>query len=200
MAVLKQLSEFFLMENQSEQYFITHEEVEKRIIKIRSEDVILDSDVAMLYGVETRAINKAVRNNPDKFPEGYVIALTHDEKQEVVEILHHLHFLKYSPVLPKAFTEKGLYMLATILKSKKATATTLSIIETFSKTKEIARTIKQIPTFKENSPQYQNTVRKAGEMIADLIVSPLNTDESEASIEFNLALVKFKYRIHKKKQ
>ncbi len=90
-------------------------------------------------------------------------------------------------------------MLATILKSDKATTTTLCIIETFSKTKEIARTLKKLPTQKENSPQYQNNMKKAGEMIADLIISPLNMDESEASIEFNLALVKFKYRIHKKK-
>jgi hypothetical protein len=79
----------------------------------------LDSDVALLYGVETRDINKSVKNNPDKFPDGYIISLSKKEKAEVVENFHHLNSLKFSPTLPKAFTEKGLYMLATILKSEK---------------------------------------------------------------------------------
>ena len=99
--------------------------VEKKIMTLRNEKVILDSSVAELYGVETRDINKAVKNNPDKFPQGYILELSPQEKAEVVEIFHHL---KFSPSNPKAFTEKGLYMLATILKSKQATATTLAIV------------------------------------------------------------------------
>ncbi|MDR0682358.1 MAG: ORF6N domain-containing protein [Dysgonamonadaceae bacterium] len=69
-------------------------------------------------------INEAVKNNPDKFPNGYVIVLTQEEKREVSEIFDNFK-IKFSPVLPKAFTEKGLYMLATILKSPKATQTTI---------------------------------------------------------------------------
>jgi len=88
--------------------------VEEKIIVIRSIPVLLDSDVAELYGVETRDINKAVKNNPDKFPSGYVFEL--NKKEKVVENFHHLEAIKFSPVLPKAFTEKGLYMLATIHK------------------------------------------------------------------------------------
>jgi len=99
--------------------------VEDRIIRLRNQNVIIDSDVAALYGVETRDINKAVKNNPDKFPAGYILELNPKEKVEVVENFHHLVKLKFSPVSPKAFTEKGLYMLATILKSEVATATTL---------------------------------------------------------------------------
>ena len=101
--------------------------IEKSILLIKNIPVIIDSDVARFYGVETRDINKSVANNPDKFPQGYVLELTKDEKAEVVEKFHHLNSLKYSSQLPKAFTEKGLYMLATILKSKKATQTTLQI-------------------------------------------------------------------------
>jgi hypothetical protein len=100
-------------------------EVEDRIIRLRNQNVIIDSDVAALYGVETRDINKAVKNNPDKFPADYILKLNPKEKGEVVENFHHLVKLKFSPVSPKAFTEKGLYMLATILKSEVATATTL---------------------------------------------------------------------------
>ena len=114
--------------------------VEKKIITLRNEKVILDSSVAELYGVETRDINKAVKNNPDKFPSGYIFELSKQEKDKVVKIfdnfknrseeggvVENFHHLKFSPTNPKAFTEKGLYMLATILKSKQATATTLAI-------------------------------------------------------------------------
>ena len=89
----------------------------------------MDCDVAELYGVETKRINEAVANNPDKFPEGYILQLTNSEKAEVVENFDHLQKLRFSPQLPKAFTEKGLYMLATILKSPKAVETTIAIVE-----------------------------------------------------------------------
>ena len=75
----------------------------------RNQQVILDSDVAELYGVETKRVNEAVRNNPEKFPEGYVWVLSGNEKNEVVENFDHLQKLKFSPQFPKAFTEKGLY-------------------------------------------------------------------------------------------
>ena len=79
---------------------------ENKIIVIRDKQVILDRDVAELYGVETKEVNKAVRNNPDKFPDGYIIELT-NEKEEVVKNFHHLSNLKYSHATTKAFTEKA---------------------------------------------------------------------------------------------
>lgn len=111
---------------------VNFKDVEKALLEIRGQRVILDSDVARLYGVNTMRVNEAVKNNPDKFPTGYIIELTKDEKNEVIENFDNPK-LKFSPVLPKAFTEKGLYMLATILKSPKATQTTIAIIETFAK-------------------------------------------------------------------
>ena len=90
-------------------------QVEEKIITLRNQQVILDCDVAELYGVETKRINEAVSNNPEKFPEGYIWQLTNSEKIGVVENFDHLKNLRFSPQLPKAFTEKGLYMLATIL-------------------------------------------------------------------------------------
>ena len=83
--------------------------------------------------VENKRINEAVKNNPEKFPEGYVFKLSQKEKIEVVENFDHLNQLKYSKVEPTAFTERGLYMLATILKGEQAVQTTLCIIETFVK-------------------------------------------------------------------
>ena len=122
---------------------VNFKDVEKVLLELRGQRVILDSDVARLYGVNTMRINEAVRNNPDKFPTGYIIELTKDEKNEVIENFDNPK-LKFSPVLPKAFTEKGLYMLATILKSPMATQTTIAVVETFAKIKELSRTVSRI--------------------------------------------------------
>lgn len=100
----------------------------------------MDRDVAILYGVETKRVNEAVRNNPDKFPEGYLVSLQVSEKQELVENFDRFKTLKHATMEPKAFTEKGLYMLATVLKSPRATATTLAIIESFA---HLRRTLPQ---------------------------------------------------------
>lgn len=102
---------------------------ESKIIIIRDTQVILDRDVAELYGVETREINQALRNNPKKFPPGYVIELNDSEKNELIKNFDHLETLKFSHATVKGFTEQGLYMLATILKSPMATATELPLEE-----------------------------------------------------------------------
>lgn len=174
-------------------------DVESKIITLRDKKVILDSDIALLYGVETKRINEAVKNNPDKFPRGYIIELTQDE-WTLMKSKISTSFLKGGKTKPpKAFTEKGLYMLATILKSDKATKTTLSIIETFSKVKEISKTIQQLPALQENNPKHQALIERTGELISDLVVPKgINTSESEACIEFNLAVIKLKYSIKKK--
>lgn len=175
--------------------------IEEKILTIRDQYVIIDRDVAELYKVETRDINKAVKNNPNKFPEHYIIKLNKKEKNELVENFHRFKGLKHSTALPKAFTERGLYMLATILKSEQATETTINIIETFAKVKEVSRTIKTIPSIPENSPKHQELMQRTGDLISELVVpEELETSEAEASIEVNLALVKFKYTVKKKKQ
>ncbi len=99
---------------------------ESKIIVIRDTQVILDRDVAELYGVETREINQALRNNPKKFPPGYVIELNNNEKEELIKNFDRFKKLKHSTVAPHAFTEQGLYMLATILKGDLAISTTIA--------------------------------------------------------------------------
>ena len=123
---------------------LSYKEVEEKVLTIRGENVLLNSSVAELYGVETKRVNEAVKNNLDKFPEGYVFLLKRQEKDELVENFDHLEKLKYSSVSPSAFTEKGLYMLATILKSPRATQTTIAIVETFAKMRELERAIRNI--------------------------------------------------------
>jgi len=164
-------------------------QIEESIIEIRNQKVIIDSDVALLYGVETKRINEAVKNNLEKFPEGYVLELSKDEKNEVVEIFDHLHILKFSSALPKAFTEKGLYMLATILKSPQATQTTIAIIETFTKIRELGRTIEKISLIKSESDK-KSLMQKGATLITELFENDLQINETETTIELNFAVLK----------
>jgi len=176
---------------------VKFEDVENKIVELRKKKIILDSDIAVLYGVETRDINKAVKNNPDKFPSGYIFELT---KSELNDLRWKFSTAKFSKtrVLPKAFTEKGLYMLATILKSKKATQTTLAIIETFAKIKNLSRNIKELSNIKGRDKK-QNLMQKSGEIIAEILDDDLLLNESETMIELNFAVLKFKHTIKKKK-
>ena len=164
---------------------------------LRDQSVIIDCDVAEIYGVETRDINKSVSNNPDKFPNGYVVELSEDEKKELVENFHRFDRLKHSSAMPKAFSEKGLYMLATILKSKQATMTTLTIIETFSKIRELSRTVKALSVVKNDAEQ-KDLMQRSGELIAQVLDDDLETNGTETTIELNFAVLKFKHTIKKK--
>ena len=175
---------------------IRFENLQDRIIEIRDQKVLLDVDVAEIYGVETKRINEAVKNNPDKFPTGYVIEL---DKMEWDGLKSKFSTsIKGGKVkLPSAFTEKGLYMLPTILKSQQAVRATLAIIETFSKIRELSRNIKTLSNVKNKSEQ-QNLMQKSGEIIAEILEDDLQTTDTETSIELNFAVLKFKHVIKKK--
>jgi hypothetical protein len=156
-----------MIKRENEIKVIKFELLENKLIQYRNQFVLVDSDVAELYGVETREINQAVTNNPDKFPDDYIIELTNEEKLEVIKKFDHLSKLKYSPYSPKVFTEKGLYMLATIIKSKIATQTTLSIIEAFAKVKELSRNINGIMKTTNESIQ-KDLANKSNKILEDI--------------------------------
>ncbi len=140
-------------------------EVESKIITLRDQQVILDSDVAELYGVQTKEINQAVRNNPEKFPIGYIWELSTEETQSLrskILTLKNLGRGQHSKYPPKAFTEKGLYMLATILKSPQAVETTIAIVEAYAKLKELSRVIIQVPQQEENSVEQKTLLQRGG--------------------------------------
>ncbi len=149
-------------------------------------------------------LNKAVKNNLDKFPDGYVIELVANEKIELVENFHRFNRLKHSTVMPKAFTEKGLYMLATILKSPRATATTIAIIEVFAKVREINRAIIEIIKDPENEPKQKSLLSKAGTMISKLIMpteDDLEIVETETTYKINvLSSLEFTKKTRKTKK
>ena len=140
---------------------VKFENIKNPIIEIRAQSVLLDSDVAQIYGVETRDINKAVANNPDKFPGGYIVELTKPEKNELVENFHRFDKLKHATVNPKAFSEKGLYMLATILKSPQAIEATISIIEASQKSESCPEASKNYQSFRIK-PNKSLLCKKAG--------------------------------------
>ena len=167
------------------------------IIEIRDEKVLIDSDLAQIYGVETKRINEAVKNNPDKFPQDYMFQLNESEFADLQSKFSTTKFAK-TRVLPKAFTEKGLYMVATILRSQQAIDATFAIIETFSKQRELSRSIKQLSATQNKSEQ-KSLMQKSGELLADIFDEDLQTSDTETSIELNFALLKFKHTIKKKK-
>lgn len=175
------------------------ENIEDLIIELRDKKVLLDSDVAKIYGVETKRINEAVKNNPQRFPKEYIFELDNDSKKKLVENFDRFSKLKHSTVNPKAFTEKGLYMLATILNSKKAILTTIMIIETFSKIRELSRIVKELSTLTDDTEQ-KGLMQRSGELIAEILDDDLETNGTETTIELNFAVLKFKHTIKKKKE
>jgi len=113
------------------------EHVEQRIREIRGVKVILDSDLADLYGVETRTLNQAVRRNADRFPEDFVFQLTEKEKTKVITECDHLANLRFSPHLPRAFTEHGALMAASVLNSRQAVEMSVFIVRAFVRLRSI---------------------------------------------------------------
>lgn len=178
---------------------ISMDDVQERIIVLRGEPVILDRDVAELYGVETKDINRAVKNNLRKFPAGYIIALDEAEKEELVKNFHRFNALKHSTVMPKAFTERGLYMMATILKSRQAETTTLAIIDTFASVKELARTIRELNNAEKQEEQ-KSLLKRSGELIGEIIGNDMATSETETELELNFAVLKVKHKFTRKKK
>lgn len=174
---------------------ITTQDVEERMIVLRKQPVLIDADVAELYGVETKRVNEAVRNNPRKFPNGYLFELDKYEKAEVVEKNDHLKKLKFSKVAPTAFTERGLYMLATILKGERAEKTTLAIVDTFVQVRELARTMEELQNVKEGGVQQRKLLQRTGELLAEVVGHNLRTNTTETEIELNFAVVKIKHKI-----
>lgn len=194
---------------------IRFEQINDKIIAIRNNQVILDSDVAELYGVATKEVNQAVKNNPEKFPKGYVITPSTSEWQKLKIGLLNSNYLtdtvsndlrskiltaKFSKmrVSPKAFTEKGLYMLATVLKGSQAIQTTLAIIEAFAKLRELTRNLQSIHET-PGSGEQRNLLQQSGKLFTELLSGDPESCDTETTLELNLALLKLKRTVKKKR-
>ncbi len=114
--------------------------VESKIFQIRGKKVMLDRDLAILYRVETKVLNQAVKRNMSRFPVDFMFILTEKEKREVVTNCDHLQSLKYSPQLPSVFTEQGVAMLSSVLNSERAVLVNIQIMRAFVKLRRIGLT------------------------------------------------------------
>jgi hypothetical protein len=106
------------------------------ILDLRGRKVMIDADLAEIYGVTTKMLNQAVRRNTERFPADFVFRLTSKEKTEVVTNCDHLIRLKFSPALPRAFSEHGAIMAATVLNSPQAVAMSVYVVRAFIRMRE----------------------------------------------------------------
>ncbi len=145
---------------------MTTESVAHRILLIHGAKVMLDTDLAELYGVPTKALNQAVKRNIERFPADFMFQLSREEKDEVVTNCDHLAKLKFSRTLPYAFTEHGALMLGNVLKSNRAIEVSLMVVRTFVQLREM------LSTHKELAAKLEALERKVGshdQAIAGLI-------------------------------
>jgi hypothetical protein len=123
---------------------IPTEKIDRAILIIRGHKVMLDSDLAAIYGVKTGRLNEQVKRNKDRFPNDFMFQLTNHEKQEVIANCDHLENLKFSRTNPYAFTEHGTIMLANVLSTPTAIETSVLIVRAFVKLRELLSTHKEL--------------------------------------------------------
>ena len=181
--------------------------VKSRMLIVRDQPVLLDRDVAALYGVQTKEINQAVRNNPDKFPEGFLLQLNNDEfsdwKSKI--LTSNLSPAEKNAIkmgvrrAPKAFTERGLYMLATVLKGELATKATLAIVNTYAQVRSVKRELLEL--HKEGDKKKKLALMQHfGETLTDIVMPDPDEVETESSLELNFFVGKIKHTVRKIKK
>ncbi len=157
------------------------ESIISKILFLRGEKVILDRDLAELYGVPTKALNQAVNRNERRFPSDFMFRLTKKEKDGLVTICDRFKPLKHSSVLPRAFMEQGVAMLSSVLNSERAIEVNVTIIRAFvhlrkmvSSHKELARKLKEL---EQHLQDHDDEIQAIFEAIQQLISLPENTQK-----------------------
>ena len=138
------------------------DQIESLIHEIRGQKVVLDSDLAALYGVSTKALNQAVKRNIDRFPRDFMFQLSTEEKQEVVTNCDHRSKLRFSPTLPNAFTEHGVVMATSVLNSPRAVEVSVFVMRAFVKLRQLVLTNKELA---DKLDQLERKVGSHGEAI-----------------------------------
>ena len=152
---------------------IPAELIKQKILVIRGERVMLDADLAVLYGVETKRLNEQVRRNRERFPEDFMFQLSSTEKIEVVANCDHLSKLKFSRNLPYAFTEHGTIMAASVLNTPLAVAVSVQVVRAFVKLREIISTHKDLAAKLENlEKKYDSQFKMVFDAIRQLMTPP----------------------------
>ncbi len=175
---------------------VPYERIEQRILLIRGQKVMLDADLAVLYGVKTKRLKEQVRRNLDRFPPDFMFELTPEEKGEVVAVCDHLKRLKFSAYLPYAFTEHGALMLANVLNSSRAVQVSLQIVRTFVRLRQLLATNVELARKLEAlENKYDQQFKVVFDAIRKLLQPPV---EPKRRIGFRIEEAKVSHSTHKK--
>ncbi len=167
---------------------ILNKQIETKIYDIRETKVMIDSDIARLYQVETRRIMEQVKRNKDRFPADFMFQLTKDEFENL-KSQNATSSWGGKRKLPYAFTEQGVYMLSTVLKSKIATKVTVNIMRTFTKLREFAINYKdivielqnmkeEIASTRETGKQNSQHIKRAFELLSQILDDTAKTEKN----------------------
>ena len=184
------------------------DQVKSHIYSIRGTEVMLDRELAQLYGVETKVLNQAVKRNIQRFPERFMFQVSPEEWDSLKSQIVTSNLSKDDEVAikmgirraPYAFTEKGLYMLSTVLKSDRAIQATHAIIETYAQVRAMVRDMEALQTLKDGSVEQASKLTQAGHKLASLIGDNLSTDSTKTTIELNLAVLKITHEVTRSKK
>lgn len=177
------------------------ENIESRIFLIRGQKVMIDRDLAELYGVETKNLNRQVKRNIHRFPEEFMFQLTIEERDQLVTICHQFKTMKHSSSHPYAFTEHGVAMLASVLKSDRAVKISINIIKAFVKLREMLSTSKELAykfaELEQKIERHDEEIKAIFDAIRQLMAPP---EPKEKKIGFRVRERGAKYRTssHKK--
>lgn len=177
------------------------ERVKETIFFIRGQKVILDADLARLYGTTTKRLNEQVKRNRERFPEDFMFQLTKEEKAEVVANCDHLSTLKYSPALPRAFTEHGAIMAATVLNTQRAIEASIFVVRAFVALREMVATQKELARklsdLEQHLKDHDQQIQAIFEAIRQLMSPP---ERSRKKIGFEVKESAAAYRKRAKKK
>src|SRR3990167_880325 len=180
---------------------IPQQTIEQRIFLIRNQKVMVDRDLAELYGVETKHLNRQVKRNIQRFPEELMLQLTIEERNQLVTICHRFKTMKHSSSLPYVFTEHGAAMLASVLKSDRAVKISINIIKTFVKLREMLATNKELAhkfdQLERKIEKHDEEIKLIFDAIRQLMAQP---EPKEKKIGFRVRERGARYKISRRRK
>ena len=174
--------------------------IKEKVITIRGQMVMLDRDLAGLYGVETKYLNRAVKNNSEYFEgDDYMFQLTVSEKNELVQNLHRFNSMKHSSVLPYAFTELGIPQLSSVLKSPIAIRVNRQIMRYFVYSRKAELVIEDFKKYVETKFKAIDDKLKKSDLSFELILSLLDSFKTRIELP-QKSTGKYGFKIHEEKK
>jgi len=159
--------------------FLPDEVVERRILLIRGRNVIIDADLAKLYGVETRTLNQAARRQRGRFPDDFVFQISEEEKAKVITDCDHLANLRFSPHLPLAYTEHGALMAASVLNSDCAVEMSVLVVRAFVRLRGILASqvelLRKLEELENRIGEHDEALHAIVKTIRSLMAAPSKT-------------------------